>query len=508
MRVRQQRDLNLGRAGVLLVAAELAHDLELALAASASWRPPQLGFLRPQQPAHREVRRRQCGGRVEVYAALPAGAEAGLRAAPRLSGWNISSGAHDRRCARACSCARSTAGTTAARPRRSSALFLREQLGADAVLRARPRRVLRLPGGAPDRLARRRTTSRRLAWPENSVRVRRAAERQRHRGDGRHRAAEPLEARTRAASSRSRARAAPSSSSRSAASSPTRRTRGRCPVTGSADGDLAEQLGLAPSAYEGPTGIVGVVHDACQEAGIPSASLWAAVPHYISVSPNPKAALALLSRLALLLDTRFDTTKLSQDAVSLRARGLARRLGRREDQPLRARAREPRRTSAPTTTPTRSPRRCSRAATTSPRRSSAISRSARRPARTAESAAPPARQGRRTITSPTVVRARTSTESAEGSGAPAAVSALLHLTEAGVDVEPGRRALANPDLDVARLGLEDDRAAHRFAQLDVAERRLRDDTGARQVDGDAAVGRVQARVAAGQRRPTCRRWSS
>jgi predicted ATP-grasp superfamily ATP-dependent carboligase len=88
------------------------------------------------------------------------------------------------------------------------------------------------------------------------------------------------------------------------------------PVTGSADGELADTLGLAPSSYEGPTGIVGVVHEACREAGIASASLWAAVPHYISVSPNPKAALALLSRLALLLDTRFDTTKLSQDAVS------------------------------------------------------------------------------------------------------------------------------------------------------------------------------------------------
>ncbi len=88
------------------------------------------------------------------------------------------------------------------------------------------------------------------------------------------------------------------------------------PVTGSADGELADQLGLAPSAYEGPTGIVGVIHDACKEAGIASASLWAAVPHYISQSPNPKAALALLSRLALLLDTHFDTTKLSQEAVS------------------------------------------------------------------------------------------------------------------------------------------------------------------------------------------------
>jgi proteasome assembly chaperone (PAC2) family protein len=87
------------------------------------------------------------------------------------------------------------------------------------------------------------------------------------------------------------------------------------PVTGSADGELADQLGLAPSAYEGPTGIVGVIHEACTEAGLPSASLWAAVPHYIQQSPNPKAALALLSRLAMLLDTRFDTTKLSQEAV-------------------------------------------------------------------------------------------------------------------------------------------------------------------------------------------------
>jgi proteasome assembly chaperone (PAC2) family protein len=58
------------------------------------------------------------------------------------------------------------------------------------------------------------------------------------------------------------------------------------------------------------------VHDACREAGIPSASLWAAVPHYISQSPNPKAALALLSRLAVLLDTSLDTTMLSQEAVS------------------------------------------------------------------------------------------------------------------------------------------------------------------------------------------------
>ena len=79
------------------------------------------------------------------------------------------------------------------------------------------------------------------------------------------------------------------------------------PVTGTADGDMAERLGLSRSSYEGPTGIVGVVHDVCRDESIPSASLWAAVPHYISVSPNPKAALALIDRLGAMLETRFDT---------------------------------------------------------------------------------------------------------------------------------------------------------------------------------------------------------
>jgi proteasome assembly chaperone (PAC2) family protein len=60
------------------------------------------------------------------------------------------------------------------------------------------------------------------------------------------------------------------------------------PVTGSAtDPDLIEQLGLQASRYEGPTGIVGVVHDACKQADIQSASLWAAVPHYVSLAPSP-----------------------------------------------------------------------------------------------------------------------------------------------------------------------------------------------------------------------------
>jgi len=89
------------------------------------------------------------------------------------------------------------------------------------------------------------------------------------------------------------------------------------PVTGSAtDAALVEQLGLQASRYEGPTGIVGVVHDACKRANIPSASLWAAVPHYVSLAPSPKAALALCNRLAQLLDVEIDTSELSEAAES------------------------------------------------------------------------------------------------------------------------------------------------------------------------------------------------
>jgi len=88
-----------------------------------------------------------------------------------------------------------------------------------------------------------------------------------------------------------------------------------CPVTGSAsDPDLVERLGLSASRYEGPTGIVGVLHDACREAELPSASLWAAVPHYVSLTPSPKAALALCERLADVLETNIDTTELAEAA--------------------------------------------------------------------------------------------------------------------------------------------------------------------------------------------------
>jgi predicted ATP-grasp superfamily ATP-dependent carboligase len=87
------------------------------------------------------------------------------------------------------------------------------------------------------------------------------------------------------------------------------------PVTGSAsDPSLVEELGLSTSRYEGPTGIVGVLHDACNKAGVPSASLWAAVPHYVSLTPSPRAAAALCNRLGGLMEIEIDTNELDRAA--------------------------------------------------------------------------------------------------------------------------------------------------------------------------------------------------
>jgi proteasome assembly chaperone (PAC2) family protein len=88
-------------------------------------------------------------------------------------------------------------------------------------------------------------------------------------------------------------------------------------VTGTAaDPDLVRRLGLERSRYEGPTGIVGVLHDACNRASIPSASLWAAVPHYVAATPSPKATLALVERTTALLSTSLSTTDLEIAAAS------------------------------------------------------------------------------------------------------------------------------------------------------------------------------------------------
>ena len=85
------------------------------------------------------------------------------------------------------------------------------------------------------------------------------------------------------------------------------------PITGTAaDPALVERLGLTRSRYEGPTGIVGVLNDAFGKNGIDSASLWAAVPHYLAVTPNPKAALALIRKATKLIGVDAETQELER----------------------------------------------------------------------------------------------------------------------------------------------------------------------------------------------------
>ncbi|MDA8381042.1 MAG: PAC2 family protein [Actinomycetota bacterium] len=87
-------------------------------------------------------------------------------------------------------------------------------------------------------------------------------------------------------------------------------------VTGSAaDPELARSLHLLPSNYEGPTGIVGVLHDTLAQRNIPSVSLWASVPHYVSQAPSPKAALAIVDRIGTLTGLPVDTSAYD-DAVA------------------------------------------------------------------------------------------------------------------------------------------------------------------------------------------------
>ena len=86
-------------------------------------------------------------------------------------------------------------------------------------------------------------------------------------------------------------------------------------VTGTAyDPESAARFGLDRSRYEGPTGIVGVLQDACVASGIPAVSFWAGVPHYVSQPPNPKATLALLHGVEEVLDVPVPLAELPQQA--------------------------------------------------------------------------------------------------------------------------------------------------------------------------------------------------
>src|SRR5665213_3256095 len=96
-------------------------------------------------------------------------------------------------------------------------------------------------------------------------------------------------------------------------------------ISGAAsDPALTERLGLSATGYEGPTGIVGVLQASCAAAGIPAASLWASVPHYVAAAPNPKAALALIRRLEGLVGVAVDGSELEEAAADYeRQVGLA-----------------------------------------------------------------------------------------------------------------------------------------------------------------------------------------
>jgi proteasome assembly chaperone (PAC2) family protein len=90
------------------------------------------------------------------------------------------------------------------------------------------------------------------------------------------------------------------------------------PITVSGSGahpDIAKRLGVEISKYEGPTGILGVIQDACIRRGIDAMSLWAAIPHYASNSPSPKASLALVNALEDFLEVSIPQGELPDDAL-------------------------------------------------------------------------------------------------------------------------------------------------------------------------------------------------
>lgn len=92
-------------------------------------------------------------------------------------------------------------------------------------------------------------------------------------------------------------------------------------VTGFAtDESVLKRLDVETSGYQGPTGIVGVLGNRLEAEGVPVVSLWAALPHYISISPNPRGALALLQKLGECLDFQLDEEPLRANAVEFEAR--------------------------------------------------------------------------------------------------------------------------------------------------------------------------------------------
>jgi predicted ATP-grasp superfamily ATP-dependent carboligase len=88
-------------------------------------------------------------------------------------------------------------------------------------------------------------------------------------------------------------------------------------VGSSTDADLARELGLPPSRYEGPTGIVGVLAEAIADIPVPTLSLWARLPHYVQAAPNSRAALALLQRVESATGFPIDKAALETAAATV-----------------------------------------------------------------------------------------------------------------------------------------------------------------------------------------------
>ena len=122
-------------------------------------------------------------------------------------------------------------------------------------------------------------------------------------------------------------------------------------MTGSTtDTTLMARLGLERSRYEGPTGIVGVLHDACRAAGFTSASLWAPVPHYVATPPNPPATRALLDRFAAFTGRTLDLAR-ARGRVGAWARAVDSAVDADDEmRDVRAARSRSRATSSPTTT--------------------------------------------------------------------------------------------------------------------------------------------------------------
>ena len=231
------------------------------------------------------------------------------------------------------------------RRRRLERRLVPRLLAAGAPLRAdRLRGVLRLPGQPPERPVQRRPTSARSSG-------RRSRSSRRPRRARRATSCSCRASSRRCAGAPSRAHRRPRRSARRAGRRHARRAARRRAAYAPGD-DLRSRLRPRPdgapghaaaSTYEGPTGIVGVLHSACAQAGLPSASLWAGVPHYVAAAANPKAALALVRRVEGLIGVSVDVSELESRRRRLRAPGRPRRAERPRHPGVRRTARAGRR---------------------------------------------------------------------------------------------------------------------------------------------------------------------